>query len=617
LALTFALLPQNVHAQQPTPNDPDIDRYVANLSSFYADYKAWDAERTRILQSIETIGRLKGTGSRNEQALADELDAIFDLRSRAAKMALYGQVASDLDTRSESAQTQGTVGRQLEAQVEAAVAFLPEDVRAIDQSALTRWLKEEPRLRRHRTRIARIVQEAPHALPAEEASMLASMAGWAEVSENAYWALMDSDLAWPKLQTTDGKTVEVNRYTYRTNFEGADKARATKALLDRLHSLRNAFGVLYTNRVEADLTAARYRKFSNGADGMWFLRDALPEGSLRIMADVARANLPALHRYMNLRAHALGLNRIDYGDLYIPPPAVDRQFPIAEVMRAAIEVAAPMGTAFQDHLRQRMEAGWMNLPPWPQKRGTYGIYPSIGGSNPYFIMSYRDDFASARIFAGSVIRMTAKADYPQDSLPDTRDDPAIFGNAGLEAAQTLYDDYLVDHAANQQEKIAYLLNSLDSQLRGFFRWVLFSELDAKVEQLISGGKTPNGTQISQMYLDLLHDYYGKGTVTVDDSFAGEWMILSSVPFESYEHQGWPPASAAAACITEGLHAGNKNARLAVDGVYGTLESDRSYYLLRQVGIDMATRAPYEMLFRRLNRQLDQLENQLDQRRRVE
>jgi oligoendopeptidase F len=616
LVLTSALFPQNVYAQQPTPNDPDVDRYVSNLSSLYADYKAWDAERAHILQNIETIGQLKGRGSQSAKALADELDAISDLRSRAAKMGIYGQIESDLDTRSESAQAQGAVGRQLEAQVEAAVAFLPGDLRAIGEPLLTQWMKQELRLTRHRMRITRILQETPHALPTEQASILASMAGWPEVSQNTYWALMDSDLAWPKMQTTEGKTVEVNRYTYKTNFEGVDRTRAAKVLLGRLQSLQNAFGVLYTSRVEADLTIARYRKFSDGVNAMWFLRDAMPEGSLRIMADVARANLATLQRYMKLRVRALGLNRVDYGDLYIAPPAVDRRFPIAEVMKMAIDVAAPMGTAFQDHLRQRMEAGWMHLPPWPQKRDTYGIYPPVGGAKPYLIMSYRDDYASARTFAGSVIRMTAKADYPQDSLPDTTDDPAIFGNGGLEAAQTLYDDYLVDHAATRQEKITYLLYSLDSQAKGFFRWVLFSELDAKVEQLISAGKTPTGAQVSQMYLGLLHDYFG-GTVVVDDVFAGEWMILSSVPFESYEHQGWPAASAAAACITEGLHAGDKNARQAVDGVYGGGDSDRSYYLLRRVGIDMATRAPYEMLFRRLNRQLDQLENQLGQEERVE
>jgi len=144
--------------------------------------------------------------------------------------------------------------------------------------------------------------------------------------------------------------------------------------------------------------------------------------------------------------------------------------------------------------------------------------------------------------------------------------------------------------------------------------VLFSELDAKVEQLIRAGKTPTGAQVSQMYLDLLHDYFGRGAVAVDEVFANEWIILSSVPFESYEHQGWPVATAAAACITEGLHSGDKNARLAVDGVYGSLDSDRSYFMLRQVGIDLNTRAPYEVFFRRTNRQLDQLESLLNRSR---
>jgi oligoendopeptidase F len=395
LFLVCAFLSPETLAQQPaTAGDPDVDGYVSNLSSFYADYKAWDAEHAYILQNIETIGQVKGTGSRNAKALADELDPISDLRSRAAKMGLYGQIESDLDTRSETARAQGAVGRQLEAQVEAAVAFLPGDIRAIGEPLLTQWMKQEPR-----PRITRILQETPHALPTEQASMLASMAGWPEVSGDADWALMDSDLAWPKVQTTDGKTVEVNRYTYKTNFEGQDQTRAAKALFSRLESLRNAFGVLYTSRIEADVTTARYRKFSDGADGMWFLRDAMPAGSLRIMADAARANLETLQRYMNLRARALGLHRVDHGDLYIAPPAVDRRFPIAEMMKMAIEVAAPMGTAFQDHLRQRTEAGWMHLSPGPQKRDTYGVNSSIGGSKPYFIMSYRDDFASARTFA--------------------------------------------------------------------------------------------------------------------------------------------------------------------------------------------------------------------------
>jgi hypothetical protein len=86
--------------------------------------------------------------------------------------------------------------------------------------------------------------------------------------------------------------------------------------------------------------------------------------------------------------------------------------------------------------------------------------------------------------------MTAKGDIPSDGLPDTRDDPPIYGNGALSAAQMLYDDHLIAHASTPQEKTAYLLYALDSIATRYFRWVLFSELDTKVQQLIVDGKTP-------------------------------------------------------------------------------------------------------------------------------
>ena len=50
-------------------------------------------------------------------------------------------------------------------------------------------------------------------------------------------------------------------------------------------------------------------------------------------------------------------------------------------------------------------------------------------------------------------------------------------------------------------------------------------------------------------------------------------------------------------------------------VWRTPPSERIYFMLRQVVIDMTTLAPYQTLIRRLNRRLDELEAQLDQRSR--
>jgi oligoendopeptidase F len=599
-----------IESQQPTAGDPDVDRYVWDLSSLYHDRAAWDAERSYILQKIETIGQVSGAGRQNAKALADELDAVADLRSRGAKMAIYGYLVSSVDS-SETARNQYDVGTALQVQAESAVAFLSDDVLAIGETRIMQWMTQQPRITKHRIRILRILRERPHTLPADQLAIVTSMARWPQVSYDVRSALNEADLGWIKMRNAEGQDIPITLAAV-VQMQGKEQAMAYEILLRKLQSLQDVYGLLYTRRIEADLTIARQRKFKDGMDAIWYLRDGMPEGSHQIMIDVARANLATVGRYAKLRNRSLGLDRISYADLNLPPPEVSRRFSIAKAIETAVAASAPLGAAYQQRLRERMHAGWMHLPPWPAKAGSYGIYPPVGGSFPYFVMSYESDYDSSRRFAGGVTLMMTDADLPRNYTAETWDDPGIYGNAPIYVGEMLHDDYLEAHTANRGERIAYLINALDLYWAQYFQWTLQAELDEKVQELIIEGKTPGGAQISQMYLQLLHDYFGRSPDVVDNVYAAEWMT-HRVPFGSYEHQFWPPAIAAAARIMEGLRAGDDNARKAVDEIWGRSDYDRTYQMLQQVGIDMATTEPYQALINRMNRQLDELEHLLDQK----
>jgi oligoendopeptidase F len=596
-------------SQQPTSGDPDVDQYVWDLSSLYRDHAAWDAERVYILQKIETIGHVRGTGRQSAKALADELDAVADLRSRGAKMAIYGFLVSSVDS-SETARTQHDVGTALQAQAESAVAFLPDDVLAIGEARIKRWMQKEPRIAKHRIRILRILREAPHTLPADQLAIVTSMTRWPQVSADVWSALNEADLGWTKMRNARGHDIPVTLGAV-LQMQGKEQASAYEVLLRKLQSIQDVYGLLYTRRIEADLTIARQRKFKDGIDAIWYLRDGMPEGSHQIMIDVARANLATVRRYAKLRNRSIGLEGISYADLNLPPPEVSHKFPIAEAINIAVAASAPLGAAYQQRLRERMHAGWMHLPPWPSKAQSYGIYPPVGGSFPYFVMSYTPDYPSSRAFAGGVTLMMTDADMPRDYTADTWDDPDIYGNAPIYVGNMLHDDYLIAQATNRRERIACLVNALDLYWAQYFQWTLQAELDEKVQGLIIEGKTPTGAEISQIYLQLLHDYFGQGRNVVDMVYAAEWMT-HRVPFASYEALAWPPAIAAAASIVEGLRAGDDNARKAVDEIWGRSDYDRTYQMLQQAGIDMANPEPYQALINRMNRQLDELEHLLDQ-----
>ena len=611
LFLSTCAVSQDV-THPPTLDDPEVDRYVWDLSPVYPDRTAWDAARDYILHRIATIGQVRGTGRQSAKALADELDAVADLRTRAAKMALYGNLVSSVDS-SETANMQLDVGGALRAQTEAAVAFLPKDVLSIGKTQVMEWLRTEPRLARHRVRLVRIFLEEPRTLSTDQEATVASMARWPRGAIDLWRGLNQADIGWPKLKNADGKDVTVTLNAVLTEFQGKDQVKAFETLLQKMQSLQALYGTLYTHRIEADLTVARQRKFNDGMDALWYTHDGMPEGSHHTMVEVARSNVALLQRYMRARNRSIGIEGISYADLGLDPPKIDRRFSIADAMKIAVESSAPLGSAYQERLRQLLQQKWMHLPPWPDKAQSFGIYPPVGGMAPYFVMSYRTDYHSSKDFAGGVMLMVSDADIPRNQVPENWDDAGIYANGVLYVGEMLHDDYRAAHAGNRQEKIAFLVNALDFDLAQYFQYVVWAELDEKVQQLIIEGKTPTGEQVSQIYLDLLRQYYGHDQPqAVEDIFSTEWTTIA-ILFLSYEYQFWPPGLAMAADVVEKMQAGDDNGRKAVDELLGRSDYDRTYSMLKEVGIDMTKPEPYQALIRRMNRQLDELEAQLDQK----
>lgn len=599
----FALASSRVMAVKPAEID-DAGRYVWDPSSLYPGDDAWEAERRSIVEGAASIGRFAEGMDRDAASLADALDAIADLRRRATQMTIYGELVSNLDTRSAEARRRYAVGTELVTRVESAVAFLPEAVARIGESRVEHWLAEEPRLARHRIRLTRILREAAHTLPSKEQGIVESMARWPHLCADVHDALFDADLGWPLRPGADGKGTRVLPGTLRIAIPPERRPEAAAALMARLSGMRDLFALLYTRRIDADLTIARHRGFADGVDAEWFLRDGMPAGSARIMVEEARKNLPLLHRYLQVRARALRLPRAAYADLYLPAPDAGQRFTASRALEIAVDASAPLGKEYQERLRRRIGEGWMHLPAWPRKRGVFEVFPAIGTWHPLMLTSFTPTYRGARQLLGAWTDMMKDAEVPPEGRPDSRDDPPAYGNGIIYVGDMLFDDYMRGRAPTREARIADAVQALDLIWSNYFQTALMAELDARVQTLVAAGNPPGGEDISALYRKLLGDY--AGPAEVDDAFAAEWMTYD-VTFYSYEHQFWAPAVAAAANIVEKVEAGDPDGVKAVVGVLGRGDSDRSYFLLRRAGIDLHDPGAYGALFRRMRGLLEELE----------
>lgn len=600
----------------PAAEAGDADRrYVWDLSTLVADHSSWEAERDWVLARIETIGELEGQAAEGPSHLADVLDAAYVLRARATRLAIYGFLASDVDTSSERGRLYYDAGTALEHQALGAVAFVTREVQDLGRERIEEWIAAEPRLERHRRWIADLLRLAPYTLDAQAEAVIESAARWPRLSADLFSPLHAAPTGWRTVRLVDGGEVTANRPGYlsvRRSEVRADRLAVSRAYLDHLVELEELFGLLYTRRIEADLTLARQRGFDDAIEALWLRRDGMPPGSLRPMIEVTRAHLDTLRRYLAVRARMLGVDRLALVDLHAPVPGLPGHVPIPTAVETATSALATLGPDLESAVRALVDRPWMHLEATPNKARSYSIWPSVDGSPPYFFYAYQGSLEDSRRVAGGLALQAAFASIPPGATPSTRDDPGIYANGMIYVGDLLHDDLVVSRAASREERAATLLHSLDFLWQQFFRWVPVVELDVEVQERILAGEPPSGAEVSRLYLELLRDHYGDGDgpVALEPGDGAEWMTFS-VPFLSFEHQFWPAAVAMAAALVERVEAGDTEVGERCWRLLGRGEVDRTYQMLGSIGLDMASKEPYEAVVRRMDSLLDALETQLE------
>ena len=606
---------QAVAQQSNLPRPPVLPAGIWDLDQQYPDQATWDADRRRLMGMIAALPALKGRSGMSATQLADVLDRARETRALAGKMARFSLLTSELDTSSDELAGRFAVARASEAEVEAALAWLGEDVVAIGAERIRQWTAAEPRLAKHRRRIHRIFVEQDHSAPPAQQEMLARMIRWPNALTDAADALTKSDLGWTMVTKPSGEMIKADYGAYgryRRNPDKRVRDAVSGAVLARLRGAEDAFGILLTRRIEGENAIARARGFDNSLDASFMLNDRIPGTAWRSMIEASHANRATLQRIGGVLRKVHRLDTFDFGDFYARYPAPPLKIAIADARATIVSAMAPMGEAYQRDLRTRLAQPWAHYLPLPNKSASPGVYWQVGGGHPYTILTYNDDLASAQLFAQSAMAMMWYADIPDELSPERREeDPAVQGNGMWYASRLLFDDELLRRTTDPEQRIALLRDQLFLLWRNYALLAVTAELE---QRLVESREPLTGSQISAAYLALLRSYFQNPAdkVAVDDSYATHW-ITNDQMFYSHTNVVFPVALATGAYWAERIAARDPR---AIAGLRETLTAQGSQYshdLLLNAGIDVTSKALYEAMFRRIERLLALLEQETARR----
>jgi len=585
-----------------------------DLGDLYATPQAWTDSYTRMRAATTKLAALQGTLGRDAASLFKALDAISAVNREVTRLFVYASLKSDEDLRQGGDLERKQQAQALYTEQSEKTAWVAPELLKVGAAKVRAYRKANGELeRRFGFFLDNTLRAAPHTLGIEAEQILAATGNFLAQPFALHSQLADAELPVPTITLADGSSVRLDEATYekyRQSTNRADRKLVFDAYWGAWKKFEGTAGQMLATQVMGDHFSAQSRKYASALQAAQF-PDNMPDAVYRTLVAEANAALPTLHRYLRLRKRLLGItDDMHYYDNYPPMFSMAKppHFGVADSERITLEALQPLGEDYLSLLRQGFAGRWMHVYPHPGKKSGAYMAGSAYDVHPYLLLNHNDDYYSLSTFAHEwghgVHTLLANRAQPFEKANYSTfiAESASIGN------EMLLNDYMVQHAANREEKLFYLGNGLETIRTTYFRQVMFAEFELAIHGELEQDKPLSGARMSEMYCGLLRKYYGEaeGVMKIDAPYCTEWAFVPHFYGNFYVYQ-YATSMAGAAQFTDVIGHDAAGARKRFIDLLSAGGSDYPYELYKRAGVDMATPTPYRALAARMNRLLDEFE----------
>ena len=586
-------------------------KYKWNIEAMIPDESVISGELETIKKEAEAYGE-DFAGRLTESA--DTLLAAFqkrdDIWRRLEKIYVYARMRRDENNAETKYQAMADQCNSVIAAVSASMAFFTPELLSASEETILAYIDAAPGLEIYRFAICDTMRQKAHILTQAEENILAQMSEITGATNDIFTMLNNADIKFGTIIDEDGDETEVTHGNFIKFMESHDRdvrKNADNAVYDAYKELINTIASAYNYNTKTDVVSARIRKYES-ARAAALSGDNIPvEVYDNLVAEVHK-NLPAMHRYVELRKKLLGVDKLYMYDMYVPLiklPETSVSFEEGlDIMRDALQ---PLGEEYLTKMNKGIEEGWIDV--YENKGKTSGAY-SFGcyDSYPYILLNYTDTLKD-------VFTIIHEMGHSMHSRYTRDEQPYIYGSHSIftaEVASTVNESLLMQHllrTEDEKEMRKYLLNMHLEEFRTtLFRQTMFAEFEDITHKTIESGETLTAEWMCQQYEDLNAQYYGSA-VEKDDVIRYEWARIPHFYNAFYVYKYATGYSAATAIskkiLTEGKPAAQDYIRFLKTG-----ESDHPIELLKIAGVDMSSPLPVQQAMETFNQLLDEFESLL-------
>ena len=579
--------------------------YRWDFSAIYPNWAAWDADMARIEPMMTHFLQLKGTLGNGPQALLQAYRDHDEIGKLEGLLYRYPQLQRDVDGKDTVAAANFQRVQALFAKFAAESAWFEPELLALPEAQVRTWLADTPALAPYAFGITDSFRRQGHVLDAEGERLLSLAAPSGRAGVNAYAELSTTDIKFPTLVTSDGRSVTLTPGNYAALLESspsqADRGKAAAAHLGTYGAQANTYAAMYAGILQRDWFNAQARRFPTTLDAALYDND-VPRSVVETLIQTARAGTAPLQRYVRLRKQLLGLAEYHPYDNFKPLFESTQTYPYPKASALVLDAVAPLGADYVQRYRKFVGGGRIDVYENDNKRsGAYsaGVY----GVGPFQLLNYNDTLDSAFTLAheGGHAMHTVLA---YENQPYSTADYTIFV---AEVASTTNERFLLEELLRRttepRERFLLLQHAVDSIVGTFYTQVMFADFELQAHQRVEHGQPVTAEVLDTLYAGLLKTYYGDA-LTVDDFYKWTWARIPHFFRTPYYVYQYATCFASSAQLFNAMTTGSAASRQAATERYLTLlksgGNDHPMTQLKKAGVDLTQRATVQAVVDQLD-----------------
>ncbi|MCF6271482.1 MAG: oligoendopeptidase F [Melioribacteraceae bacterium] len=610
LILLF-FISSTIISQTKTRDEIDT-KYKWKIEDLYSSVAGWQKDKELIEARIPEITEFQGRLGESSKNLLTTLESIYSIHKSHYKLSSYSSRLKDQDLGNSVNESLAQQASSLGTKLSEAASFFNPEILAISNSTMDKFYKEEAALLEYKIILDNVQRLRKHTLSKNEENILASFGLIANNQYDVYGIFTNSEMPREEVTLSTGEKVKLTSSGFsrnRTAENRDDRKLVFEKFFNNYGKFEKTIGANLTGHVKKDYVFAKNKNYETALEAA-LDRYNIPTSVYENLIEQINNSLPTLHRFLTLKKEMLGYDTLYYYDLYTSMvEKVDMNFTIEDGQEIILKSLKPLGSEYTKVVKKAFDERWIDYYPTDGKRS--GAY-STGSEydyHPYILMNWTDDY-------NSVSTLTHELGHTMHSYLSNKNQPFQTSQYPIFVAEiastlneNLLNDYMVENAKSDKEKL-FILGSYLDMLRGtLFRQVSFAEFEWEIHKKIEADEPLNGEIMSNIYYDIVKRYYGddKGITVVPEYIKYEWAYIPHFYYNYYVYQ-YATSIIYATAFYEKIKADGDN---AVQEYFKILKGGGSNYpieLIKKAGVDPMSAEPFELAMKRMNDVMDKIED---------